>query len=83
LGSGKELDDEEKEFQTSLRSVNGSRIKKITIPIQKLDEIRSIVAQASKIEIESYKLTQDVRDQAWMERMADEIGIEIDEKDSK
>jgi superfamily II DNA/RNA helicase len=79
VNSNKEGADAE-EDHGALRSQNGARIKKITVPIKKLDEIRTIVSQASKIETESFKLGQDVRDQKWMERMADEAGIELDKK---
>jgi ATP-dependent RNA helicase DDX24/MAK5 len=80
LSSGQDMEVEDKELQTSLRSYNGSRIKKITVPVQKLDEICDIVKQAEDLENEEFKLTKDVREQAWMERMAEQAGIMLDAK---
>lgn len=81
LGGGKNFeDDEDKEEFTSLRSQNGSRIKKITVHISKLDEIRDIVSDAAKIESEQFKVTQDTRENAWFTKMADEADIVLDEK---
>jgi ATP-dependent RNA helicase DDX24/MAK5 len=62
LGGGKELADEDKIEQRSLRSKNGSRIKKIFVPIRKLDEIRDIVNQAEELEKDQFNLTKDVRE---------------------
>lgn len=53
LSGGKAFEEEEDKNEfSSLRSQNGSRIKKITVPISKLDEFRDIVADAQKIEFE-------------------------------
>lgn len=81
LSGGKAFeDDENKDEFSSLRSQTGSRIKKITIPISKLDEVREIVADASKIEAEQFKVTQDSRENAWFSKMADEADIILDER---
>lgn len=58
LSGGKTLEDtDDKDEFSSLRSQTGSRIKKITVPISKLDEIRDIVIDACRIEAEQFKLT--------------------------
>lgn len=43
LTSGQDEAEEDKELKASIRSSTGSRIKRIIVPIKKLDEIRDIV----------------------------------------
>ena len=54
LSGGQEIQQEDKDFQASLRSKSGSRIKNIRVAVQKLDAIRDIVEQAQELENDQF-----------------------------
>lgn len=64
-----------------LKDLGGNeRVKNIVVEKTQLDELRTIVADASKIEKEEFKVGVAKKEKSWAKKMADLCGIEIDDE---
>jgi len=62
------------------KDLDQNKVKRIKVPIQKLDEIRALVSEVSKLEKEEFKMKLSKKDRSWEKKMAEAAGIILDDE---
>lgn len=63
-----------------LKDLGGSeRVKNIVVDNKQINELRSIVTEASRLEKEEFKDGVQKKEKSWAKKMADIIGVELDD----